>query len=525
MPSSAIPVTLGPFTGGINTASDPTAIADEELWDCINLEIDQDGSLVSRPPILQQNGLGSWTERIVLIGSAQIAGINYLVGSNSQGTYVYDGNNWTQIKAGLQSRCAVQIRDLIYVVASPLSGQSGGYWSPGFGFTVDNSMPRGEKAVFHKSRLWIVPGMNATGNRSRLQFTDPIINDTLSWNASNIADISPGDGQILVDIIVYDDNLLLFKTNSTYVYAFDLQPSDGSIQNVNPVIGVSANRCVVLYENTAFCFHQGHVYQIVDYAFQRISEKVEFVYDGTSPSARAEEIFLSLVGDRLIFRYFNTIYVLCLRVGGWVRWVSASNTLHNFGPIVKMPANSVIAGQDKYFAGSSILNDTHVYSIQDGFDGVRTEAISCYLKTKLYDLTAVASSTGRPFIFSDSAHFKKMAWWGADILGSGSVSARANPIVASYQVKWSDVTNLLWPNQNIYIWNDPLTIPFAPKTDVADAGKVQRKFFRFLKTLRFRQIYFELTVNTDGSTATGPCRVFSLTAMLSNKQQVSKQVS
>ena len=40
---------LGPFVGGINTASDATAVADSELVDCVNFELDIDGSLVGRP--------------------------------------------------------------------------------------------------------------------------------------------------------------------------------------------------------------------------------------------------------------------------------------------------------------------------------------------------------------------------------------------------------------------------------------------------------------------------------------------
>jgi hypothetical protein len=45
------PIQVGPFIGGLNTFSDATAIADNELTVCENFELDLDGSLKSRPPI------------------------------------------------------------------------------------------------------------------------------------------------------------------------------------------------------------------------------------------------------------------------------------------------------------------------------------------------------------------------------------------------------------------------------------------------------------------------------------------
>lgn len=523
MPSKVIPFPIGPFTGGINNSSDPTAIDDSEMWDCQNLEVELDGSLVCRPPILKQNGAGSWTDHIVMIGTATISGVNYIIGSNSQGTYAFDGNNWQTIKAGLVSFSAVQIRNLVYVIPTPSSGQSGGFWTPGGGFTTDNAMPRGEKGVFHKNRLWIVPGFSANANHSRLSFTDPIVSNTLDWPGTNFADVQPGDGQYLVDIAVYDDNLLLFKHTSTYVYAFDLNPTDGTIQVVNPVVGVSAKKCVVLYENTLFVFFQGHIYQVVNYAYNRVSDKLDLTFDSTSPGgSRIEEIFLSVLGDRLIFRFFNTVYVMSLRIGAWTTWRSKDSELNNFGPLVKWPTPTVANDQRVYYAGSSIANVTKVFTILDGHDAARTETIDCYLKTKIYDNFTIQ---GRTYIIADSAHYKKMAWWGASVQGNGNITGRANPLVASYQVKWSDVTNLLWPSQNTFIWNDPLSIPFAPSTTIQATGRVRRDFVKFLKTLRFHQIYFELTITTDGSPATGPCKVFGATAMLSQRQTASKQVT
>ena len=43
-------VQLGPFMKGLNTFSDPSAVPDDGLAELLNMELDLDGSLVSRPP-------------------------------------------------------------------------------------------------------------------------------------------------------------------------------------------------------------------------------------------------------------------------------------------------------------------------------------------------------------------------------------------------------------------------------------------------------------------------------------------
>ena len=50
MPGDALQI--GPFVGGLNTFSDPSAVADNELVVCDNFELDLDGSLKSRPPFI-----------------------------------------------------------------------------------------------------------------------------------------------------------------------------------------------------------------------------------------------------------------------------------------------------------------------------------------------------------------------------------------------------------------------------------------------------------------------------------------
>lgn len=515
----AEPLRFGPFVGGINTASDPTAVADAELVDCVNFELDIDGSMVQRPPIVEIANPAH--NHLTIIGSALIAGVSYIIGSGPDGTYGFDGTSWFTIKAGLQAKVALQYRNLIYVVAMEASAQTGGYYKPGVGWTADANMPRGESAVIHKTRMFITPGIGATANQSRLQFSDVITADALSWTGTNIIDVSPGDGQNLVDIVIYNDNLMLFKQDSTYVLAYDLQPTDAILRSINTTIGATTRYCVRTYENSVFVYHEGKVYEIVNYDFAQINIKVPLEFDGTTPAGttRGDEVFLSVVGDRLIMRYYNRIYVFGLKTRVWTRWASASDILHNFGPLVAFPSNPTQSANTKYYAGSSINQYPNLIYIADGYDSVTKE------KTTGALVTITSSLTTKNFDLADSHHFKKMMWWGADILTNQNIIGFANPVVTDYKVTWYDLRTKYWNDIKNNTWYNPLLTPSPIETDVTITTSVSRKFVKFKKALRFRQINYKLTLIGDGSTATGPCRVFTLTAIIASKQTVSKQVS
>lgn len=512
---------LGPFEGGLNTASDPTAVADSELVSCDNLELDLDGSLVSRPPIVETANLGSWTERVNIIGRGTFAGSNYLIASNSQGTYAFDGTNWTTIKANLKSEVALQYFGYIWIVPKPGTSatQAGGRWDPSGGFVADLNMPEGEAAVFHKSRMFVCPGKSATTNESRLRFTEPVSSSTLNWLSTDIIDVAPGDGQNLIDIEIYNDNLLLFKNDSTYVLAYDIKPTDAILRNINSIIGVSDKRCKVAYENSIFVFHEGNVYEIINYDFSRINLKVPFVLDGAAPSTRKETVFLCLLGDRLVVRYFNRIYVFGLKTRTWSTWSSANSILHNFGPLMSFPTDATTATNIKYYAGSSVQGYTNIVYIQNACDAVTTEKtistsydITCYMLTKNFD-------------FADSHHFKRLMWWGADVLSTRDIVGKANPISQYFKVTWAQLKTHQWSEIKLNKWAYPLGAVVGVSTTATNNAAGGRLFTKFLKSMRFREINFELTLKNDGSTGQGPCRVFSLTAIVGSKQTVTKQVN
>lgn len=340
---------LGPFIGGLNTGSDPTAIADAELAECVNFELDIDGSLVSRPPLQELDGHANFTERIVCLCEAIFSGNRYLIGSNTNGVFYYFNNTWTLITSTFRATAAVQYADKVYLVAHPSSANPGGKWDPVGGFTAVAAIPKGGAAVIHKERLFIVPGEDAVVNTSRLTFSDPGNFDV--YPGSNFIDIGQGDGTKLLDLTVYQDNILLFKDQTSYVLAYDVRPTDAVVRKISQTIGVESQNCLLNYENQVYVFHNGWVYEIVNFDFHRLNTKIPFILDQTAPSPySAESICMGIMGDRLIVRYFAKTYVYGLRTRTWSEWESGRDRLHYFGPIVTIHATT----GDEFYAGSSI---------------------------------------------------------------------------------------------------------------------------------------------------------------------------
>jgi hypothetical protein len=75
-------------------------------------------------------------------------------------------------------------------------------------------------------------------------------------------------------------------------------------------------------------------------------------------------------------------------------------------------------------------------------------------------------------------------------------------------------------------WSSPLSVPLVIETDynLANLGST-RKFVKFRKGLRFRQIGFRVTFPVDGTTLTLPVYIFSLTAHIVTRETVVKAIS
>jgi hypothetical protein len=517
---------LGPFSGGLNIGSDPVLIGDNELIDCLNLELDIDGSLVSRPAI-QVAFQGATNQRLLIFGSVVFSGTLYLFATRAGSTFVSSnaGSSWTALApGGLARECKTMevYNNTVWMPATVNSVGSGMSWTPGGGAVAVAAMPKTEKCVVHKNRLYCVPGADATTNASRLTFSQSA--DFTTWPGTSFIDVQPGDGDTLNNLVVYQDNLLLFKGESTHVLAYDLDPTDAILREINPVVGSTGSLGVVQYENTVYSMHRNKIYEIINFNFALLNVKVPLVFDNALPTGtttRYEPQHLSTLGERLIVRYYNRTYSFQLRTRTWGEWSQTDNTStiewHIFGPLVR--ARDITgSGLDSYYTGYSFdvsSGGYKVIKIIDGrtggaLEGLGTNTFYCIATTKDYDM-------------ADPVRYKRLFWWGADVVTGQNIQGSITPITLVSSATWNSLNAELWNDLNT--WGNPLTAANSfIETITGDNIANTNKLIKFGKAMRFRKCHFSLMLVTDGSTSQ-PTKIFQYVAVVGVKQLVSARSS
>ena len=517
---------LGPFNGGLNIGSDPVLIGDNELISCLNLELDVDGSLVSRPAI-QITFQGAVNQRLMIFGSVVFSGTLYLFACRDRKTWVSSnaGSSWTELNPGGPSRECITMEvynNTVWLPATPGSDNGGISWTPAGGPVVVAAMPRATKCVVHKNRLYLCPGDTATTNASRLSFSAAA--DFTSWPGTSFIDVQPGDGDTLNNIAVYQDNLLLFKGESTHVLAYDLDPVDAILREINPVVGSTGSLGIAQYENNVYCMHRNKIYEITNFNFTLINIKVPLVFDNALPTgttARSEPQHLSLLGDRLIVRYYNRTYAFGLKTRTWSEWrkTDSTSTLewHIFGPLTRA-RDLTGSGVDSYYTGYSFDVSSAGYKVIKVMDGRPSGAVEGLGTHKFYCI-----ATTKDYDIADPVRFKRIFWWGVDCLTGQDVLGSLTPITLISSLTWDALTTETWAD--LLTWGSPVSGSVAHQElvlgdDIANTNKM----IKLGKSMRFRKANFSVRMETDGS-PNQPTKIFQFTAVIAIKQLVSERVS
>jgi hypothetical protein len=563
MPGAIQELKIGPFSGGINSHADKSAIADAEMVDCINFDIDLDGSLVARPPftLMYSTQLTSGAVDTSSFSYAFILGtytynnaravVFQLVNSESTTaasvyTYYLDGPSagTAVAQAGLpfvRWSKILRYENTIYYI--PRADAGGGGASVDLTTNIATAiagMPGGNQAIIYKFSMFIGGGKST--NRSRV-FYSALANFT-SWPGANFFDIAPGDGDSVQDFLIYQDNILIAKETGTYVLAYDASPLQAVVRLVSNYIGVKGPNCLVAYENSVFFATYTEVYEMVNYDFTRVSTKIPFQMDKTIDTTYGfnvaiwqNPVWMSNVTDRLICRFYNTIYVYHLRLRSWTRWDSNDPNISYMGPIFETERNTAVTNSQNFrtYVSSTSLNYTmdsqgfgavgfysryaKLFKFEDRYEGTYTENgnifpvavdIQSTLITKVFDIGV-------------SHRFKRLMHWGADVITSRSITGTLYPFSVSYFNTWAQLSTYKWSQLNT--WAYPLTA--APQTVVTNniTSGVIRRFIRFPKSLRFRLLQFQIDMVYSGNTTDGPDRLYTLTAFIAAKQLVPHSVN
>lgn len=511
------PIQIGPFLGGLNTFSDPTAVADNELVECLNFELDLDGSLKSRPPFVNIDvplPLGA-TGNMNLLGYYYAAGgVPYLLASDGlSSTYYFSGSSWVLLTNTMAASAMTQFDNKAWLVAAVGAANPGGYWTPGGGFIAEPNMPRGDVIVAHKFRLWVATGRDATVNGTRLYFSE-VLGTTPFWKVvPNFLDVGAGDGQNIVKVIVYYNSLLIFRTDSIYSFQYTSDPAAGQTNLIIPGVGLSDRDTVVAYESFLYFMYDDRAYEFINNRVTQINIKVPFI--ALSRTGLYKSFAVSVFNNRIIFSYYDTMYVFSMKTRTWTRWRSAVH-----GPIGKVVERVSTSDMNEAIVQSTRsvpLGGSRSAPTLLVTDGVTTaaEPMRCIAQTKNYN-------------YEVSSAYKRLFWWGVDAVFRGEVVAVVTPITFNYSVTWGALRTMgaTWGLLLDYTWGQPISGTLSIETirDTSGTGSL-RKFVKFLKSLRFRQANFRVDFECDGSISTAPVRLFSLMTYVKAKERVSKPVT
>jgi hypothetical protein len=513
MPGQAIQV--GPFIGGLNTFSDPSAVADNELVVCENFELDLDGSLKSRPPFEDLDlplTLGS-TGNITLLGYFYTGtGAAYLIASDGDSsTYYFDGTAWTLITSTIAAAGFAQFDDKAWLTAPVGSSNPGGYWTVSGGFTADSDMPKGEIIVVFKDRLWVAEGRTSTVNGTRLYRSKTLADPSLWTSPNDFADIGSGDGQNIVNLAVYFNTLLIFRTNSIFGLQYASDPASAVVALIVPNVGLASKYALDQFESFIYFIYEDKAYEFSNNRAAQINVKVPFMETTTT------NIYLpftvSVFNRRVIFNYYDKTYVYNLRTRTWTTWKSTV-----YGPIGRVVKQDTSSGEPIAIAHKSVAvpaggsRSALTLKITDEINSVQENMVSV-LQTKNFNYQA-------------SSVYKRLFWWGIDASFQEDVKGLAFPITYNFTATWAQLLPFTWNQLLSDTWGRPLSEPAFAETDVdVTNSSIGRKFIKFFKSLRFRQIYYRVEFPNNGSLTTAPVRLFSLMTYVNPKETVSTTVS
>lgn len=520
MATKAQPVRIGPFTGGLNTYSDPSAVADEDAVELINFDVDLDGSLTSRPPIKGlAGGLGGRYENRLLGTYVTSAGVAYLIFA-CKTTADVAITSWYKISDGtvgniignFAATAMVQYQNKAWLIAPPTSANPGGSWD-GTTFTAVAALPKGETATIYKERIFVGTGAKDATNPARVFFSGPA--NPSSWTGTDFFDVNNGDGQPIVALYSYAGSVVIFKSRSTYVYAYESSPTKGQVQTISASVGLENADCVAERENVLYVLYDSDLYSISNWNWEQLNIKVPFAYRNNNVGNTWTNFCVSNMNHRIVVRYYDNQYVYNIKTRTWALW----QTLFLMHNIVESPIVDTVTGIQTFLTGNygtrfAVTTTANtIYIIKDTYTATDSETFTCSVKSKVYSMNVPYS-------------YKRLMWWGVDLLTKSKVDAVVTPVVYGRAVRIADVntqpiSNFLTRPINALLDQD---ISVSDSADIKNPSNV-RMFVKYLKSLRFRQVQFKLSSTIDGTTSTGPLQIYSVTAFVINKESINKKIN
>ena len=511
-------VPLTDFSGGLNNYWDPSSIADNEVPYLLNMDFSPNGALISRPPIYNSGIPAPVSGQYVdILGYYLPAnGSRYLIATSDAKTWAYDleatSPTWVEVWAH-KATAFIQYNDEAVFCKASTGGRR---WTVAGGGTNITTMPALDGLIVFRDRFfgW---GVANTANQTKLYFSDIItLAEPLgvyNWNADSVFNVGRGDGQRISSVIADYSKLIIFKSNSTYSLAYSALVEEGVISLIQQGIGAENPDCVANYQNGYVVLHDQTLYKFMNDTYSSLNEqKVTFdIFDETLTWKK--NFAVSVFGDRAVVWFSGMTYVLNLETGTWSLWESDTHAA-----IIKQRtrlADEVLEHEVGYAVSADMSSGKWlIYEITNtSATTAGSETFNCVMRTKIYD-------------FQTPAEWKRMYWWAIDMSANGDVRATAFVVGLSGNVTYDQMERYTWDELAQYTWDRPGQEDSPIDTvETINTPRPLRTLLKLDYGLRFRRIYFEVYLDCDGTPATAPVQIFSITPMIGVKAKMTNGVS
>lgn len=533
---------LKDFSGGLNNYWDPSTIADNEVPYLRNLEFSPTGALSSRPPVWDSGvEFPEEGEHFNLLGYYVAEdGERFGVFTSDTKTYIFDlDETWTEI---WDEPAADFAQYLSYIIMCRIDG-AGAYWGPsgaprwtGSAWEVEEvdevivytqeiaSMPAGRGIELFQERLFLF-GPIGTATQSVMYWSNIAGEIELSpeqdwryWDTNNnFTAVNSGDGQWITGLVTGYNEITIFRNASTFRFTFYDTVTEGTVAKVQDGIGAENQFCIARYENALIVLSGEQLYTYYNGVFQSLNDlKVRFEEQPNSENLKVRYA-VSVLGSRIIVFYGGSIYVAQMKTGTWSTWETSREMAYCI--VMPSPANNIDKAVEAW-AISASADDTKwkLWRVCDHLhEGDGAEEMVCDFRTKIYD-------------FDTPNEYKRLYWWAADVMGNGEITARVYPVSlgTNTQTSWDNLERFDWDELEDAAggWDNPAPSPLNVATVATFTYPLPERInLKLDHSLRFRRVYFELSMNCDGTPATAPTQIFSITPMIGIKAKTSERIS
>lgn len=517
-------IPLADFSGGLNNYWDPSSIAENEVPYLLNMDFSPNGALISRPPIFD-SGIPSPVEGqyIDILGFYTPAnGPKYIVVTTDAKTWMKDlgtEGDWIEVWAHKASYF-VQYNDEAVFSKRSIGGMR---WTLASGAVAIPTMPALDGLALFRDRFfgW---GVANTANQTKLYFSDIITltepTGVYTWNADSVFNVGRGDGQRISFVIPDYSKIIIFKSASTYTLTYSALVEEGVISLIQQGIGAENPDCVAVYQNGYVVLHDQLLYKYMNDTFSPLNaQKVNFEGEkevfGVPLTEWKKDYAVSVFGDRAIVWYNGVSYVLNLLTGTWSIWQSDFSHAAIFKQRARLADETLPYEVGYAISGSPESSKWKIYQIDNvNVSKIGSEEFQCLVRTRIYD-------------FNTPTEWKRLYWWAVDIMASGQVQADAYVVgLFNSENEWRQMDAFTWDQLEYGTWDTPINeAPPVESVREVPAGRPQRTLLKLKQGLRFRRIYFEVYLTCDGTQATAPTQIFSLTPMIGEKAKMTKGVN